>query len=123
MLFSFQASAVTEITRENAVQEIEGPKKPIMAMLYTTWCGYCKQMKPIFEEAEKKYGKEMKFIKLDGEKHFTSLAKKEGIPLFFVIYKKHIILELMNGGAQPKEKFFKYIEYCLKRIKESDSNE
>ncbi len=43
---------------------VEG-KKPAVILFYAQWCGYCKQMFPMFQELQAKYHKEVNFFYID----------------------------------------------------------
>ncbi len=41
--------------------------KPVILNFWTSWCGYCKQEMPDFEQAYKDYGGQIEFIMLDAQ--------------------------------------------------------
>lgn len=51
-----------------------------------TWCGPCRQMKPIVEQAEKDYAGKIKFLPVDVDQN-SAIAQQynvQGIPAFFI---------------------------------------
>ncbi len=61
-------------------------RKPAVILFYAEWCGYCKQMFPVFRELQAKYQKDVNFfyIDIDSEKG-KELAqqyrtKQNGVP-------------------------------------------
>ena len=52
-------------------------KKPAVILFYAEWCGYCKEMFPLFRELQTKYQEEVNFfyIDIDSEKG-KELAKQ-----------------------------------------------
>ena len=43
------------LTAKNFDSEVMHESLPVVVMFYAVWCGKCAMMKPIAEEAEKKY--------------------------------------------------------------------
>lgn len=52
-------NAPIEIPSENVyrLQELESSDKPVLALFYVDWCGYCRRFMPIFGELALKYKK------------------------------------------------------------------
>ena len=56
---------ITMITNDNFEQEVLKSEKPVVCDFYATWCGPCKMMAPVFEEAAEKLNDVLKFCKID----------------------------------------------------------
>lgn len=57
--FTMQDAAGTDVL----LSDFEG--KPVVLNFWTSWCGYCKQEMPDFEEAYQTYGEDVQFIMLN----------------------------------------------------------
>jgi len=54
---------------ENPRLEMENSKGAMMVDFFATWCGPCKMISPLIEKIHKKYGENLKVIKIDIDKH------------------------------------------------------
>ncbi|MEX0939850.1 MAG: thioredoxin domain-containing protein [Candidatus Babeliales bacterium] len=61
------AGEVIELQSSQHFDELRAKKKPIVLDIYTTWCGPCKTMKPIFKQLAQE-NSEAIFIAIDAEK-------------------------------------------------------
>jgi thioredoxin 1 len=56
---------VVEFTQENFEKEVVNSDKPVIVDFWATWCGPCKVLAPIVEEAAKEYKEKYKIGKLN----------------------------------------------------------
>ncbi len=88
-------------------------KRPMVIDFYATWCGPCRVMSPIVDEAFKKYAGKVDIYKIDidKEKQLAGELGIQSIPTFLFIP--------MNGqpqsamGAISKEQFFANIDKLI----------
>lgn len=95
-------------------EKILSENKRVMVDIFTTWCGPCKMMKPIFQDLSTKY-EQVKFISTDlDETRWLGSHKEWGtdaIPTFLLfkegkMVKKHV-------GGMSKDKFEELIKEKL----------
>ncbi len=76
------ALSVIKELEDNDTLVSTAEERPCVIDFYATWCGPCKQLAPIMEKMEEKYGKDILFEKIDVDKN-PVLAKDyevESIP-------------------------------------------
>lgn len=76
------ALSVIKELEDNDTLANTAEERPCVIDFYATWCGPCKQLAPIMEKMEEKYGKDILFEKIDVDKN-PVLAKDyevESIP-------------------------------------------
>jgi thiol-disulfide isomerase/thioredoxin len=89
-LAACNSSVSKEASKASSTNEMLGTKadskKPTVILFYAQWCGYCKQMFPMFQELQPKYKDRVNFfyIDIDSEKG-KALAtqyrtKQAGVP-------------------------------------------
>ena len=77
------AETQTQQTQESAAApaaaELKSEKGlPVVVDFFATWCGPCRQFKPTFEAAEKRYEGKVEFRSIDVDQH-PELAQQYGI--------------------------------------------
>ena len=71
---------IYELTAEDVPNIIQ--KEPnVIIMVYANWCGFCRKMKPEFEEAAARMQKQCTWARLDGDQ-FSEAAKALGVDSF-----------------------------------------
>ena len=86
------------LTEHNYDKIIQQSPLPIVVMFYATWCSKCAMMKPIVEETEKLYAKQIIFCEIDIDESI-SLSEKYGadtVPTF-LFYQNQTLLGAMQG--------------------------
>lgn len=80
-------------------------QRPMVALFYANWCGYCKRFMPNFNTLSYKYGAKYNFVMLNIDEPYNSkLADKlkvKGVPTVFIIdpvYKNQIKIPSSNYG-------------------------
>ena len=79
--------SIKAITTEHFEEEVLKSEIPVLVDFYADWCGPCKVMMPVVEEAAKEKG-DVKFFKLDIDKNME-IAKKYRVMMIptFIVFK------------------------------------
>lgn len=120
--------APIEIPDESIVtiQEAKNIDKPVVAMFYVDWCGYCRRFMPVFGEFAKKYKNDYTFAVINCDKPENINIVKEfhimGFPTLFIIDNKinHKFTLNMAGTAEKsimKEELDNYLKVRKNIIK------
>lgn len=103
----FFSNPTNEIKSQKEIDAAIKKYDYVLIKFHAVWCGYCKQLTPIWQKLIKKYdektlknGKKIKLISLDSEAH-QRLAKKHGIRGFptLKLFKKKKIIEYENKNT------------------------
>lgn len=81
-------AGVAELTQDNYASEITQNMKNGRAMViafYADWCGYCKEMAPVYTEVERRLGSKATFVKVNVEKIPELSRDISGIPTIIVV--------------------------------------
>jgi len=96
------------IRHVNSAQEFEeivrgAGAKPIVVDFFTTWCGPCKRIGPVFQELANTHQQQAIFVKVDGDKCKALVAAKgvKGYPTFQV-YVKGAMVENFSGADENR---------------------
>ncbi|BDF39751.1 thioredoxin [Lachnospiraceae bacterium] len=86
------------LTAKNFDSEVKHESLPVVVMFYAVWCGKCAMMKPIAEDAEKKYKRKIKFCEVEIEESELLAAEydTEIVPTF-ICFKEGRIVGAMRG--------------------------
>lgn len=86
---------VTESNYRAVVLESE---KPVLVEFSASWCGPCKAMEPILEEAEQLYADRVKFCKIDAEQNpkIAQALEIHGLPAL-ALFKQGNVLGISCG--------------------------
>ncbi len=87
---------IVTITSENFHNDIEKNTKPVIIKVYSTWCGPCQQMAPIFEELAKELAGKYVFAQMNVDET-RELSMKFGISMIPA-------LVFMDGGVVKGKK-------------------
>lgn len=83
---------------------IEESTESIVIKAFATWCTHCNNMKPIFEQLEKKLGQKYIFAELNIEKYpeLTQQLKVSSLPTFIFIKDKKEVGRIMGEVPQSE---------------------
>lgn len=91
---------------------ISNSKKPVFVKFTASWCGPCKMMIPIIEQASEKF-KEIEFVEIDvddsdglAEKYFIS-----SVPTMMIFKKGEIVDKI--SGAIPYDRLESFLSDAI----------
>lgn len=90
-------------------EKLTNGKDIVVVDFFATWCGPCKMMHPVLEEAEKLYPK-VKFaqVNIDAEEELAITQGVRAVPTFIAYKGGNKIGQTM--GYTPLEEFAEFIE-------------
>lgn len=98
--------SVVELKDDNFAKEVLEYKGVVVIDFYAEWCGPCKMMAPIFEEAAKE-AKDVKFAKLNVDEARESAMKYGVMGIPTVIVFKEGEVKNQVAGVQDKDALIK----------------
>lgn len=106
------SAAVISINSDNFNTEVLESKIPVVLDAYTDWCGYCKNVAPVFAELSNEMAGKVKFAKLniEAERSVANGLNIEALPTF-LFYKNGKIVDRQIGALDKsgfKAKFTKW---------------
>ena len=83
--------------------------KPVMVDFFATWCGPCKKLSPLLEEASNKHGFKLVIIDVDKNNDLASEFNVNSIPHIFLFHKGNKIMDFKGYDTSSLEKMIFYI--------------
>ena len=89
---------------------IEASKtSPVMVDFFATWCGPCKKLSPLLEEAAKKHGFKLVIIDIDQNKELADQFNIDSIPHIFCFHKGSKVMDFKGYDTNSLENMVQYI--------------
>lgn len=84
--------------KARSFKDLISGSQPVLVDFYATWCGPCKTMQPILEDAAKQLGDRVKIIKVDVDKNPTAANSYQvkGVPTL-ILFQSGKILWRQSG--------------------------
>ncbi|MBR5892164.1 MAG: thioredoxin [Bacteroidaceae bacterium] len=90
--------------------EIINGSTPVLVDFFAEWCGPCKAMKPVLDEAKQRLGDKVRIIKIDVDKNNILSQKLEirSVPTLILYLNGKIVWRA--SGARPLNELIEIIE-------------
>lgn len=90
--------------KAKSFKDLIGGSQPVLVDFYATWCGPCKTMQPILEDAARQLGDKVKIIKVDVDKNPSAANSYQvkGVPTL-ILFKNGKILWRQSGVVQAPQ--------------------
>lgn len=81
------------VTESNYRAIVLQSEKPVLVEFSAYWCGPCKAMEPILEEAEQVYSDRVKFCKIDAEQNpkIAQALEIHGLPALVLVKQGNVL--------------------------------
>ena len=90
--------------------EIINGSTPVLVDFFAEWCGPCKAMKPVLDEAKQRLGDKVRIIKIDVDKNNILSQKLDirSVPTLILYLNGKIVWRA--SGARPLNELIEIIE-------------
>ena len=109
-------SAVKDTTTQTFVKDVieESKRQPVLVDFWAEWCGPCKQLAPVLEQAVRAAKGKIKLVKMDIDKHPTLPGQLgiQSIPAVFAFVNGQPVDGFL--GALPESQVTAFIERLTK---------
>ena len=96
---------------------IEASKtSPVMVDFFATWCGPCKKLSPLLEEAANKYGFKLVVVDVDKNNDLSETYNVNSIPHVFCFHKGSKVMDFKGYDTNSLEKMVFYISKNINKF-------
>lgn len=97
-------------------EQVLDSQKPVLVEFTADWCVYCKQMEDVLREVKKHYGRQLRVVAVDVDKHpnVSSALQIEGLPSVMLVKNRKIVA--FSAGMMRYETLEKFILPHLKDV-------
>ena len=96
---------------------IEASKtSPVMVDFFATWCGPCKKLSPLLEDAANKYGFKLVVVDVDKNNDLSETYNISSIPHVFCFHKGSKVMDFKGYDTNSLEKMVFYISKNINKF-------
>ena len=92
-----------DITDANFQSEVMASKVPVLVDFWAPWCGPCRMMAPILDEAAKEFGAKIKIVKMNVDENSLTPGQFNVMSIPTMIFVKSGTVVDQAIGAIPKD--------------------
>lgn len=101
--------SVTVITAENFEEEVLKADKPVLIDFWAEWCGPCRMLAPVIDEAALELGDRVKVCKVNVDEEAALALKYQIMQIPTLVVMKHGVFEGKSTGVISKEAIIKLL--------------
>lgn len=83
---------------------------PVVVDFFATWCGPCKKLSPILEEASSKYGFKLVVVDVEQNNELSSQFNVSSIPHVFLFHKGSKVMDFRGFDPKSVQDMVEYIK-------------
>lgn len=101
---------ISAVTDANFESEVLNSDTPVLVDFWAEWCGPCKMISPILDEAAKEFAGKVKFTKInvDDNSQISAKYNVRGIPTLMVFKNGNV--EATKVGALTKSQLIAFLD-------------
>lgn len=101
------------LPKTKTFQELIEGDIPVLVDFFAEWCGPCKMMQPILEDASKQLGGKVKILKVDVDKNPLAASRFQvrGVPTLVLFSKGEVVWR--QSGLVPAQQLVQIIDNAL----------
>ena len=88
---------------------------PVLVDFFATWCGPCKKLSPLLEEASEKYGFKLVIIDVEKNKELAAQFEIRSIPLVYLYHKGSKAMEFFGFDKNKLQKMINHIQKIINK--------
>ena len=101
---------VIAVTDEHFEKDVLNAGKPVLVDFWAEWCGPCRALGPIFEEAAANYGEKVIFAKINIDENAQTPSKYGVMSIPTLILFKNGQVEAIKMGLLSKSQLIAFID-------------